>query len=323
MAPPPLSANAAAGFQPLQDHPELASIAADLLWRSSQQNRVDDFLAHALPLVMQATSADFVALVSSDSGHWSTLANFGHVRPLPIGLLADVLDRETAAAEGRLGRRSAGAACHQRRAVVAARRLGPAERRFAPFDRSLGGVFASALDTVRRASIEQAASIGWRRFWKSPANGTKPARWSRCSSKWPKPPRGCSGRRPGQHLSLGPPQPHARRPPGTRRRQAGELRIPDNSGVVGQVVHTGAAARGPARTARQRNQSPGRSPVGLSNPHAALRAATRQQGRTVRRLRSDQQARRRIHRRRRNGADRTGQPRGRRAWRTPSSSTSC
>ena len=45
-------------FEPLKTHPDLAGIAAELLWRAGRIDARADFLAEALPLVQQATGAD-------------------------------------------------------------------------------------------------------------------------------------------------------------------------------------------------------------------------------------------------------------------------
>ncbi|HEX4143049.1 MAG TPA: sigma-54-dependent Fis family transcriptional regulator [Pirellulales bacterium] len=241
MAVPHVPANAGS-FQPLEEHPELASIAADLLWRASQQHRVDEFLATALPLVIQATGADFAALVSSDSGHWSTVARLGHLRPLPIGLLADVLDRESAAVEG-----SWVASPLVRHATSGELLLlhGALSRPSADSLRSieaLAAVLASALETVRRAQHEHA------RIGRLEAILEIASQWNKTSEMEPllKQMAEAATRLLGadrasiflwdrpNHTLVGRPALGV---------ESGELRIPDNSGVVGQVVHTGQARR--------------------------------------------------------------------------------
>ncbi len=242
MAAQPVSGNAPASFPPLEDHPELAAVAADLLWRSSQQNRVDEFLAAALPLVIQATGADFAALVSSDSGHWSTIAKLGHVRPLPIGLLADVLDRESAAVEGNWV-----AAPLVRHATSGELLLlhGALSRPSADSLRSieaLAAVLASALETVRRAQHEHA------RISRLEAILEIASQWNKTSEMEPllkqmaeAATRLLAADRASIFLWDRPNHTLVGRP--ALGVESGELRIPDNSGVVGQVVHTGQARR--------------------------------------------------------------------------------
>ncbi len=143
-------------FEPLSRAPALAPLAAELFWCAQAAAEPAAFLTAVLPLLLSATGADFAAPVSTDSGQWTPLARLGPARPLPVGLLADVLDRENGGGRRRLGGRSAGPPRHDRRAAVVARRLGPAQRRFAPLDRSHGGDRGACLIRVRRAQHQHA-----------------------------------------------------------------------------------------------------------------------------------------------------------------------
>ena len=83
-------------WEQLRAHPALSPLAVELLW---QANRADDptaYLAAALPAVAAAAGADYAALAAPAGGKWSVLAQSGNERTLPIDLLAEVLDRETA-----------------------------------------------------------------------------------------------------------------------------------------------------------------------------------------------------------------------------------
>ena len=242
MAALPLSGKPIASFPPLEDHPELATIAADLLWRSSQLHQVDEFLAQTLPLVIGATGADFAALVSTESGHWTTVAKLGPTRPLPVGLLADVLDRESAAVEGDWV-----ASPLVRHATSGELLLlhGALPRPSADSLRSieaLAAVLASALDTVRRAQHEHA------RISRLEAILDIASQWNKTSEMEPllKQMAEAATRllvadrasiflwdRPN-HTLVGRPALGV---------ESGELRIPDNSGIVGQVVHSGQPRR--------------------------------------------------------------------------------
>ena len=128
-----------------------------------------------------------------------------------------------------------------------------------------------------------------------------------------------AGRRSGQHLSVGSAQPHARRPAGPGRRVGGELRIPDNSGVVGQVVHTGQPRRASTHSAdseinRQVDRQLGYQTrtlvcVPLRGSKGELFGAFEVINKLAGDFTADDET----------GPDRTGQPRGRRAWKTRSS----
>ena len=71
---------------------------------------------------------------------------------------------------------------------------------------------------------------------------------------------------------------------------SGELRIPDDRGVVGEVIHTGQPRRVDAATEPEADRPPRRCATPLPDPHAAVRAAARPLRRAVRRVRVDQQA---------------------------------
>ena len=163
---------------------------------------------------------------------------------------------------------------------------------------ALAAIVASALETVRRAQHEQA------RIRRLEAILEIASQWNQTREMEPllvqmaEAATRLLASRSGEHLSVGPAQPHAGRPAGAgrgRRRAAHSRRL-------GRRRPGGPhrpAAAGQHATTRQRDQSPGRSPARLSHAHAAVRAAARQRGRAVRRLRGDQQARRQFHRRRR------------------------
>ncbi len=229
-------------FEPLQTHPDLAGIAAELLWRASQLDARGEFLSQTLPLLQQSTGADFAALMSSEGAHWNALAKSGTGRPLPIALLADVLDRESAAAEGAwvaapLARHAASGELlllHGALARTSAESLRTIE--------ALAVIFSSALDTVRRRQQEHGrikrleAILEISNQW-SQTNEMEPLlkqmaeaatrllRADRASIfLWDR----------LNHTLVGRPALGV---------EGGELRIPDNSGVVGQVVHSGQPRR--------------------------------------------------------------------------------
>jgi transcriptional regulator with GAF, ATPase, and Fis domain len=74
--------------------------ATDAAWRFLEtfvhSERADELLAAALPLLLQSTQAEHVALVQARHGNWLVLASAGAQRPMPFSLLAEALDRETA-----------------------------------------------------------------------------------------------------------------------------------------------------------------------------------------------------------------------------------
>jgi transcriptional regulator with GAF, ATPase, and Fis domain len=76
--------------------PALLKLSSILLWQAAQLDTPEAFLAEAVQAVATALAADFVAIVALAGGRWLTIAATEPVgQPLPIDLLATVLDRET------------------------------------------------------------------------------------------------------------------------------------------------------------------------------------------------------------------------------------
>ena len=85
----------------LHGHPVLTQVAAELLFRSGRADDPIKYLAVALPAISEAAGGDYAALAAAESGRWAATAESGNRRPLPIDLLADVLDREAAGTQAR------------------------------------------------------------------------------------------------------------------------------------------------------------------------------------------------------------------------------
>ena len=79
--------------------PALLSLGADLLWQATQAETEESLLGWALPAIGALLGADHVALAAPAAGRWMTLAASGAARQLPVELLANALDRETALAD--------------------------------------------------------------------------------------------------------------------------------------------------------------------------------------------------------------------------------
>jgi Nif-specific regulatory protein len=80
--------------------PALLSLGADLLWQATEAETEESLLAWALPAVGALLGGDFVLLAAPAAGRWMTLASSGTTRQLPLELLANALDRETTLADG-------------------------------------------------------------------------------------------------------------------------------------------------------------------------------------------------------------------------------
>lgn len=82
------------------DDPSIAPTAATLLWHASQAEDQVSFLTATLPVLSACIGGDAVALGAGQAGQWTALARAGTPLPLPIELLAEVMDRESGATEG-------------------------------------------------------------------------------------------------------------------------------------------------------------------------------------------------------------------------------
>jgi Nif-specific regulatory protein len=89
-------ASAAGELSQLGGSSALVGLAAELLAEANRAEEPADWASSALAKIAKTVSADYAALVAADGGRWSVVAEFGPARSLPIELLAEVLDRESA-----------------------------------------------------------------------------------------------------------------------------------------------------------------------------------------------------------------------------------
>jgi transcriptional regulator with GAF, ATPase, and Fis domain len=87
-------------FEGISTDSSLLPVAAELLWQVHNAEDLLTYSADALPTLLSAVGGDFVALAAARGGRWTVVAEAGDPRSLPLDLLADVLDREDARAEG-------------------------------------------------------------------------------------------------------------------------------------------------------------------------------------------------------------------------------
>ncbi|NUQ63177.1 MAG: sigma-54-dependent Fis family transcriptional regulator [Pirellulales bacterium] len=83
---------------PFRTKPDVASVAAELLWRVTHTTDPVAYLGAVLPVVSSTVGGDFASLAEAVEGRWSSIAQSGNRRALPATLLADSLDRESPAA---------------------------------------------------------------------------------------------------------------------------------------------------------------------------------------------------------------------------------
>ena len=223
---------------------------AELLRLACAADTVPAFLAHALPSLVQQTVADFAAVARVEEGQWTALAESGRPRKLPLGLLAESLDREqTATADTWIAAPLAPhAATGEVLALCFSRTNAPAAppAEFSRLADTLGEALAAARSREHaRRRIERLETIleiasGWNQtgqmeplLVQMAEAATRLLRADRASIfLWDRP----------NHLLVGRP---------ALGMKDNELRIPDEAGVVGQVVQSGQPRRIGAAAAGQ------------------------------------------------------------------------
>ena len=316
-------ADHAADTQPtLPTEPALLAAAAELLWRAGQGDDPAAWLTAGLPVVHAALGGDYVALASTAAGRWSALAEIGTARSLPVELLAETLDRETARAQSHwvavpLAPRSAEAevllahvppAADVNRALAAVEQLAPV------LHQALAAVRRRARDQRRLRRLEAILEIAsqWNQtreveplLVQMAEAATRLLRADRASIfLWDRPNHTLVGR-----PALGVP--------------GGELRIPDDRGVVGQVIQTGEPRRVDAATEPEAIDRHVDAQLRYQTRTLLCVPLARPVGRAVRRVRADQQARGQLHARttKRRWSNWPPMPPWR--WKTPRTASSC
>ena len=219
----------------------LNMLSQQLLLLVAEHEDPKDFVEAALPPLMTAGRGDFMALVRGERGKWHTLAATGLGKDSPLELLAEVLDREAPWQDGPW----VAAPLPQRSApgeVLLIHSTAGADDGCAATMAALAALLGAAIATVRDRHRQQ------RRIARLQTVLDIAAQWNQTQHThdllcqiaeastgllvaerasiflWDKPNRTLVGR-----PALGV--------------EKGELRIADDVGVVGQVVHTGQARR--------------------------------------------------------------------------------
>jgi transcriptional regulator with GAF, ATPase, and Fis domain len=76
--------------------PVVGQAGCELLWQAAHADDPHEYLAVVLPRVLSAVGGDFAAVAVALAGRWTPIAQSGRARSLPGDLLAEVLDREAA-----------------------------------------------------------------------------------------------------------------------------------------------------------------------------------------------------------------------------------
>ena len=217
----------------------MAALAADLIWRADQASTARGFATEVVAAAAEVLGADFTAIASGRAGAWSVAARFGTTRPLPTELMADVADHEQAAefenwVAAPLGRTGDVIVAHAAGRNRAAQILGDVELLSVIVDTALQIARnreqhhrrVERLESILRIAalwnqatemeplLEQMAQAATRLL---EADRASIFLWDRSN-----------------HTLVGRPALGV---------AGGELRIPDDAGVVGQVIRTGESRR--------------------------------------------------------------------------------
>jgi transcriptional regulator with GAF, ATPase, and Fis domain len=232
---------ASSDFEPIGESELLRNAAARLFYLAAQDMEPVDFLREALPAMCDELACDFAAVVQGEKGQWRTIAATDGARRLPAPLMERALDEGGPVVQGEWYAAPLESQTLLGELLVANReKAGWPDRggKLEPLRRWLGQALAQVRARERdqrqiarlTALLEIAAQ--WQQTFEMNAllarmaeASTKLLRAERASIfLWDRTTRTLVGR-----PALGV--------------DGGELRIPENSGVVGQVVQTGEARR--------------------------------------------------------------------------------
>jgi Nif-specific regulatory protein len=226
----------------LRDDPQIGVAAAKLLWLASHATTEAAYLKDALALVAEAAGGQTAVLVAGIDGQWTPVGPWDASLRLPVGLLADALDRNaTEIGDGWVAIPMAGPA-ESAEALLFQCRPTTLPAKAAGWLNLLSPVLAAGLQTVRAAHesrrrirrLETILDIAqqWNRtreleplLNQMAEAATKLLNADRASIfLWDR----------RAHTLVGRP---------ALGIEGGELRIPDNRGVVGVVIQTGQPCR--------------------------------------------------------------------------------
>jgi Nif-specific regulatory protein len=226
----------------LRSQPALVPVVTELLDRASRADEPTAYLAASLPAVATAAKADYAAVAVPAAGKWTVSAEAGSPQPVPIDLLAEVLDRESAGVQA--GWAAAPLAPRDPAAEVlivhAADGTDPAEALSAV--ENLAPVLQKGLAAVRLRHHNQRrirrleATLEIANQWNQ-AHEVEPllAQMAEAATKlWEADRASIFLWDRHTHTLVGRPALGV---------EQGELRIPDDAGVVGQVIRTGRPKR--------------------------------------------------------------------------------
>jgi transcriptional regulator with GAF, ATPase, and Fis domain len=229
-------------FDNIRSNPQICPVLTEILWKAAHTEDQLIFLSQVIPAIFAEAGGDYAVLAQPVAGHWTVISEVGAGRSLPLEILAEALDTQTARAVEQWSAfpLSAGNSLAD---VLAVHFTSAAESRKAlAVLQNLASVLAGALASVRRRQrnlrrlrrLEAILEIAnqWNQthevqplLVQMAEAATRLLGADRASIfLWDRPNHTLVGR-----PALGIP--------------GGELRIPDDRGVVGQVIQSGQPRR--------------------------------------------------------------------------------
>jgi len=83
-------------FEALKARPDLALASAEILWRAGRAERAQDFLTDSATRILAFSGAETLAIAVPEAGRWATIARAGQSKNVPTDVLGEVLDRGAA-----------------------------------------------------------------------------------------------------------------------------------------------------------------------------------------------------------------------------------
>jgi transcriptional regulator with GAF, ATPase, and Fis domain len=239
----------AAEIQSLESHPALADAASRIFYWAAVEHDPVVFLRQSLPLLAQTLGGDYLALVHGEKGRWRTIAASGPEKAVPGEQLAESLDRGEPIVRGDWYVGPLVPHSNSAELLVAYRTWSAAVERSGTLA-TLGQWLAAGLEQVRgrqrdRQQIARlSALLGIAAQWQQTLEmDALLARMAEASTKL------LSAERASiflwdraSHTLVGRPALGV---------EGSELRIPDDTGIVGQVVQTGQSRRVDADVAEE------------------------------------------------------------------------
>ncbi|MGD0519125.1 MAG: GAF domain-containing protein, partial [Thermoguttaceae bacterium] len=90
-------------FDNILNQPHLWQVVAELLWKAAHADDATIFLNHILPAIFAQAGGDYAFVATPIAGRWTVIGEAGTGRSLPLELLAEVLDRQAAQSAGQWG----------------------------------------------------------------------------------------------------------------------------------------------------------------------------------------------------------------------------